>query len=259
MAEIMNFENLFDLKNKVILIVGAAAGLAEDTCLGIGQFGANIILADMDAFGLERVAKRMGDMKMSALCQVVDITQINSIENLMEIIQKKFGRLDVIINFAGIGWRKPIESIGYDEFYEIINVNLIGSFLLVKYGLPLMLPQRSGKIILVGSVSGQIGRANMAHYAASKGGIHAMVRTMAVELAQKNIQINAIAPAFTLTPQSANTLSDPEVKKTILSTIPMNRLGLPSDLVGMMVLLAGKGSDFITGQTIFIDGGCTIS
>jgi NAD(P)-dependent dehydrogenase (short-subunit alcohol dehydrogenase family) len=164
-----------------------------------------------------------------------------------------------MVNFAGLAAPLPVEKIDTAEFQKIINVNLLGSFLLAKYSLSLMVPQGSGKIILVGSVSGQIGRPFSAHYSASKGGVHSMVRTMAVEMAKNNIQINSIAPVFTLTPMSACVVGDQEGKERIISTIPMGRLGLPSDLVGAMVFLVSSASDFVTGQTIFVDGGCTIS
>jgi NAD(P)-dependent dehydrogenase (short-subunit alcohol dehydrogenase family) len=156
-------------------------------------------------------------------------------------------------------WTNPVEKIRASEFQKVIDINLKGSFLLAQQSLRVMVPKRSGKIILVGSVSGQIGRPFAAHYSASKGGVHSLVRTLAVEMAQENIQVNAVAPVFTRTPLSESVLSNPKLKKSILSTIPMGRLGLPSDLVGTMVFLSSAASDFITGQTFYVDGGCTIS
>ena len=255
----MTYRNLFNLTDKVVLISGAAGGLAGETCLGMADFGATLFLADIDQIGLTRISDKLEKTGRSIASQAVDITDTLSVESLMNAVGDRFGRLDVMINFAGVGWRTPIESIDFDEFQRVININLIGSFLLVKHSLPLMVPHRSGKMILCGSVSGQIGRPYVAHYSASKGGVHAMVRTMAVELAQHNIQINAVAPAFTMTQMTTEILADPEVKQSIVNTIPMGRLGLASDLVGTMMLLAGSGSDFITGQTIFVDGGCTAS
>ena len=132
----------------------------------------------------------------------------------------------------GVVWTNPFEKIRASEFQKVIDINLKGSFLLAQQALRVMVPKRSGKIILVGSVSGQIGRPFAAHYSASKGGVHSLVRALAVEVAKKNIQINAVAPVFTLTKISEPVLSNPELKKSILSTIPMGRLGLPSDLGG---------------------------
>jgi NAD(P)-dependent dehydrogenase (short-subunit alcohol dehydrogenase family) len=255
----MSYEKLFDLTNKIALIVGTAGGLAGETCLGLARFGATLALADIDSEGLQNVSDELRKKGIDAWSKTVDVTNETFVESLINAVQNQFGRLDIMINFAGVAWPTPIEEINITEFQRIIDINLKGSFLLAQHSLRFMVPQRSGKIILVGSVSGHIGRPFSAHYSASKGGVHAMVRTMAVEMAKNNIQINSIAPVFTQTKMSDSVLSDPEKRKSILSTIPMGRLGLPSDLVGAMIFLSTSASDFITGQTIFVDGGCTIS
>jgi NAD(P)-dependent dehydrogenase (short-subunit alcohol dehydrogenase family) len=253
------YKKLFSLANKVALVVGAAGGLAGETCLALAEFGATIALADIDSKGLIDVKNDLGKKGFKTWSRIVDVSDVTSVEKLIEELREQFGRLDIMINFAGVVLPTPVEKIRMTEFQKIIDINLKGSFILAQQSLFVMLPQRSGKIILVGSVSGYIGRPLSAHYAASKGGVHAMVRTMAVEMAKNNIQINSIAPVFTLTKMSEDVLSDPEMKKSIISTIPMGRLGLPSDLVGAMIFLSSSASDFVTGQTIFVDGGCTIS
>jgi gluconate 5-dehydrogenase len=257
--ELGSYEKLFDLSGRVALVVGAAGGLAGETCLGLGQSGATLFLADMTASGLAEISKKLKDRGLDSRSQVVDVTKPGSVERLMKAVSKQFGRLDIMINFVGIARPTPIDEISPAEFEKIIDVNLKGSFLLAQQSLRLMVPQGSGKIILVGSVAGQIGRPFSAHYTASKGGIHSMVKTIAVEVAKKNVQVNSIAPVFTLTPISASVLSNPAKKRAILATIPMGRFGLPSDLVGAMIFLSSRGSDFITGHTFFVDGGCTIS
>jgi NAD(P)-dependent dehydrogenase (short-subunit alcohol dehydrogenase family) len=255
----MDYKNLFNLEEKYVLVVGAAGGLAKETCRGFGQFGAKIALADMDASRLEMVCNELNREGIQTWSSTVDVSDVVSVTNLINSIRKEIGRLDVVVNFAGVGWRTPIEKITVDEFQKIININLIGSFLITQQALSLMVPRRSGKIILIGSVSGEIGRPYVAHYAASKGGIHSMVKSMAVEVANTNIQINSVAPVFTWTEMTIPILSDPEVEKAIISTIPMGRLGLPTDLVGTILFLSSRASDFITGQVIFVDGGCVIS
>ncbi|KPL01783.1 MAG: hypothetical protein AMJ73_09900 [candidate division Zixibacteria bacterium SM1_73] len=254
----MSYKKLFNLANKVALVVGAAGGLAGETCLGLAEFGATLALADIDSEGLVDVSNDLEKKGFKTWSKIVDVSDVTSVEKLIKDLREQFGRLDIMINFAGVVLPTPVEKIRVTEFQKIIDINLKGSFILAQQSLSMMLPQRSGKIILVGSVSGQIGRPFSAHYAASKG-VHAMVRTMAVEMAKNNIQINSIAPVFTLTKMSEDVLSDPEMKKSIISTIPMGRLGLPSDLVGAMIFLSSSASDFVTGQTIFVDGGCTIS
>jgi NAD(P)-dependent dehydrogenase (short-subunit alcohol dehydrogenase family) len=254
-----SYAELFNLKDKVALVVGAAGGLAGETCLGLAQFGATLALADMSQDGLTQVSNMLNSRGIASWQQIVDVSDESSVLALLDSLHKKFGRLDIMINFAGLAAPLPVEKIDTREFQRIISVNLLGSFLLAKHSLSLMVSQGSGKIILVGSVQGQIGRPFSPHYSASKGGVHSMVRTLAVEKAKQNIQINSIAPVFTLTAMSAPVVEDPQVRERILSTIPMGRLGLPSDLVGAMVFLSSSASDFVTGQTIFVDGGCTIS
>ena len=255
----MSYKSLFDLTHKVALVTGAAGGLARETCLGLGQFGAALALADIDSKGLSRVCKDLGKKGIKTWSKTVDVSDETSVKNLIDGVKRNFGRLDILINFVGVVWPTPVEKISVTEFEKVIDVNLKGSFLLSQHSLRVMVPKRSGKIILVSSVSGQIGRPFSAHYSASKGGIQALVRTLAVEVATKNIQVNAVAPVFTLTKISEGVLSNPKMKKMILSTIPVGRLGLPSDLVGAMVYFSSAASDFVTGQTFFVDGGCTIS
>jgi NAD(P)-dependent dehydrogenase (short-subunit alcohol dehydrogenase family) len=253
------YGTLFDLTGRVALVTGAAGGLAGETCLGLGQFGATLALADIDAAGLTTVSAELRKNGIDAWSGTVDVADARSVSTTVNEVRDRFGRLDVMINFAGVARSLPIDKIDPAEFQRIIDINLRGSFLMAQQSLRVMLPQRSGKVILVGSVSGQIGRPFSAHYSASKGGVHSMVRTIAVEVARDNIQVNSVAPVFTLTPMSRHTLSDPRRSKAILSTIPMGRFGLPSDLVGAMIFLSSHASDFITGQTIPVDGGCTIS
>jgi NAD(P)-dependent dehydrogenase (short-subunit alcohol dehydrogenase family) len=255
----MSYEKLFDLTGKVALVAGAAGGLAYETCLGLSRFGATLALADIDAKGLTRVCHQLGKKRTKTWSKTVDVSDEASVKSLIHTLKKDFGRLDILINFVGVVWTNPTEKIRASEFEKVIDINLKGSFLLAQQSLRVMVPKRSGKIILVGSVSGQIGRPFAAHYSASKGGVHSLVRALAVEVAKKNIQINTVAPVFTLTKISEPVLSNPQLKKSILSTIPMGRLGLPSDLVGTMIFLSSAASNFITGHTFYVDGGCTIS
>jgi len=255
----MPYENLFDLRGKVALVVGAAGGLAAETCAGLAAFGATLALADMSAGGLAEVTGMLNSRGIPSWAQNVDVSDEASVGSLFDALHGKWGRIDIMVNFAGLAAPLHVEEIDAREFQKIVSVNLLGSFLLAKYSLQYMVPQGSGKIILLGSVQGQIGRPFSSHYSATKGGVHSMVRTLAVEVAKKNVQVNAVAPVFTLTPMSAPVVEDPEARERIVSTIPMGRLGVPGDLVGAMIFLSSKASDFITGQTLMVDGGCTIS
>jgi|GEM_PF-4098008 len=199
----MSYSGLFSLKDKVALVVGAAGGLAGETCLGLAAFGAKLALADRSAEGLAAVSAMLNSRGISSWGQSVDISDQSSVSSLLSSLHDEFGRIDIMINFAGLAAPLQIEQIDAKEFQRIVQVNLLGSFLLAKHSLQYMVPQGSGKIILLGSVQGQIGRPFSSHYSASKGGIQSMTRTLAVEMAKKNIQVNSVAPVFTLTPMSA--------------------------------------------------------
>ncbi|RJR48566.1 MAG: SDR family oxidoreductase [Desulfobacteraceae bacterium] len=255
----MRYEGLFNLEGKVALVVGAAGGLAGETCTGLAAFGATLAVADMSAGGLAQVTGMLKYRGIASWAQNVDVSDEASVSSLFDDLHRKLGRIDIMINFAGLAAPLHVEEIDAREFQKIVGVNLLGSFLLAKHSLQYMVPQGSGKIILLGSVQGQIGRPFSSHYSATKGGVHSMVRTLAVEVAKKNVQVNAVAPVFTLTPMSAPVVEDPEARERIVSTIPMGRLGVPEDLVGAMIFLSSRASDFITGQTLMVDGGCTIS
>ncbi len=255
----MSYKHLFNLDGKVALVVGAAGGLGEAACVALGEFGANLAVADLDADSLAPLAEKLMGQGLSVWSRSCDVSDDASVKRLMDAVVERFGRLDIMINFVGIGWRGPLAEVDSTSFMKTMEVNLLGSFLLAQHSLRLMLPNGSGKIILVGSVSGRIGRPYSAAYTASKGGVHAMVRSMAVEYARTGIQINSLAPVFTLTKMTSGVLSDPAVEKSLVSTIPMGRLGVPSDLAGAIIFLASQASDFVTGHTIYVDGGCTIS
>ena len=213
-----SYEGLFSLKEKVVLVAGAAGGLAVEACLGLAQFGATLALADWEEGGLEKVSTLLESKGISSWKRTVDVQDESSVAALIDAVKKRFGRLDVMINFAGIANARPIEEIDAAEFLRVTNINLLGSFLMAKHSLSVMTPQGSGKIILLGSVQGQIGRPFNAQYSASKGGVHSMVRTMAVETAKKNIQVNAIAPVFTLTPISERVIADPVMKEKMVNS-----------------------------------------
>ena len=187
----------------------------------------------------------------------VDVTDEASVQAMVQRVVDEFGSIDILINSAGIVSLKPTVEFPVDEWQHILDVNLRGTFLCCKEVAKAMLAQGRGKIINISSVRGHQGRANDPAYAASKGAVNLLTKSLAIEWAQQGITVNAIAPTFIRTDLNTALLDDPHTRDWVLSRIPMGRVGQIWDLFGLAVFLASPASDFITGQTIYLDGGWT--
>jgi NAD(P)-dependent dehydrogenase (short-subunit alcohol dehydrogenase family) len=176
---------------------------------------------------------------------------------MVQSVVSEFGRIDILVNSAGIVSLKPTIEFPLDEWRKIIRVNLEGTFICCKQVAKAMLQQRRGKIINMSSVRGHQGRANDPAYPASKGAVNLLTKSLAIEWAQHGITVNAIAPTFIRTDLNASMLDDRPTREWVLSRIPMGRVGQIWDLFGAAVFLASPASDFITGQTLYVDGGWT--
>jgi NAD(P)-dependent dehydrogenase (short-subunit alcohol dehydrogenase family) len=176
---------------------------------------------------------------------------------MVQRVLDEFGRIDILVNSAGIVSLKPTIEFPLEEWRRIIQVNLEGTFLCCKEVAKAMLPQRRGKMINMSSVRGHQGRANDPAYPASKGAVNLLTKSLAIEWAQQGITVNAIAPTFIRTDLNASMLDDRPTREWVLSRIPMGRVGQIWDLFGAAVFLASPASDFITGQTLYVDGGWT--
>ena len=244
---------LFDVRGKTYLIAGAGGGIGNVMTRALSNRGAKLVLFDIDQAALERVGKAVPD----ALIQVGDINDQESLSGLMQLIQDRFGRLDGAVNAAGL---LPIAAAStFDEavFRQCIDVNLTAAFLFSKT-VAEHLDDSGGRIVHIASVSSFVSNAEYAAYASSKAGLAQLVRVLAREWAPKNILVNAIGPALTETPLTEDYLSDPTFRKNAVAAIPMGRLGEADDLTGTLLLLLSPGGSFITGQTIYVDGGRTL-
>jgi NAD(P)-dependent dehydrogenase (short-subunit alcohol dehydrogenase family) len=185
------------------------------------------------------------------------VTDETSVQAMVRRVVAELGRIDILINSAGIVSLKPTVEFPVEEWQQIMDVNLRGTFLCCKEVGKVMLAQGRGKIINMSSVRGLQGRANDPAYPASKGAVNLLTKSLAIEWAQRGINVNAIAPTFIRTDLNAFLLDDPATRDWVLSRIPMGRVGQIWDLFGLAVFLASPASDFITGQTIYLDGGWT--
>jgi 3-oxoacyl-[acyl-carrier protein] reductase len=247
------------LANKVAIITGAGHGIGKAYARKFAEEGAHVVIADIDATGGEAVAKALIDLNLSAWARATDVRSFPSVEGLMRETEKKFGRIDVLMNNAAIYvtqklWKGPVEELPLEEWDRVIEVNLKGVFLCCKAAIPVMKQQRSGKIINIASGTFFSGSGNMPHYTTSKGGVVALTRVMARQLGEWNINVNCMTPGSTLSEES---VSEETLKRREGSVDKrcFKRIETPADIVGTALFLASTDSDFMTGQLLVVEGG----
>ncbi len=242
------------LNNKVAIITGASRGIGKSISEKLLLHGCNIAIISRKINDLEKVKNQLDSDKVS--CFECDISNQVQFKNIAQKIYDKWGSIDILVNNAGITRDKLLLRLTESDWDDVININLKGYYNTIKIISRYMLKNRSGKIINISSVIGQIGNAGQSNYAASKSGIEGMTRALAVELGSKNININAIAPGYIDT-QMTMKLNE-EILNNMKKNIPLNKLGNSEDVANLVCYLSSELSSYITGQTINIDGGMTI-
>jgi gluconate 5-dehydrogenase len=247
---------MFDLAGKVAIVTGGAGGLGRPISLGLAKCGADVVVDDLAVANPEAVADDIKALGHKALAVSYDVTSAASMKDMVEQVMKEFGKIDILVNVAGINARFSAEEMPPEEFEKVVRFNTLGTFLPCQAVSRVMIEQKRGKIINMGSVRGSVAPSmGGTAYATSKGGVHQLTRTLAAEWAKYNINVNGVAPALVMTDMTREFLSKPEVYSKMTAEIPLARLGDPQDLVGPIVLLASDDSDFMTGQILYVDGG----
>jgi NAD(P)-dependent dehydrogenase (short-subunit alcohol dehydrogenase family) len=249
--------SLFTVIDRVAVVTGGSRGLGRGMALALAAAGAHVVSISRTEADLQAVSGEIRDLGRRSLVVPTDVTDEASVQAMVQRVVDEFGRIDVLVNSAGIVSLKPTVEFPIDEWQQIMDVNLRGTFICCKEVGKVMLAHGRGKIINMSSVRGHQGRANDPAYPASKGAINLLTKSLAIEWAQQGINVNAIAPTFIRTDLNAFMLDDPPTRDWVLSRIPMGRVGQIWDLFGLAVFLASPASDFITGQTIYLDGGWT--
>jgi NAD(P)-dependent dehydrogenase (short-subunit alcohol dehydrogenase family) len=246
----------FGLKGKIAVVTGGAQGLGLEMADALSWSGADVIVADIQEDKAKSAALDLsGSHKNRAMGCHLDVSSRSSVERVSERILREFGRIDIVVNNAGVLIQKSIEETEDKDWDFLMNINLRGVFLCSQVFGRSMLSNRCGKIINISSVVGFLGAEKRILYGASKSGVAHMTRLFAAEWAKHNINVNAIAPGYLLTEMTARNFNDPEKGKEFLKMVPLKRFGEPKDLSGAVVFLASSASDYITGQVLFIDGG----
>lgn len=243
------------LTGKTAIVTGASRGLGKAMALGLAEAGADVVLVSRGMPELRAAAQEIGRLGRSALPISADVSNLKDVGAMVERVVSEFGRIDILVNNAGTTVRMPSESFTEEAWDKVIDVNLKGAFFCAQAVGKVMINQSSGKIINIASLLSVIGVPTAVAYAASKGGISQLTKTLAVEWAKYNINVNAIGPGYFRTDLTKPLQEDKDRSAQILSRIPMRRWGDPDDLKGVVVFLASEASDYITGQTIYVDGG----
>lgn len=241
-------------ENKTVLVTGGSRGIGKEIALKFAKQGYDVIINYVsDKTDTEELKKELEANGGKALIVKADVTNPEQIENLVKTAIETFGKIDVLVNNAGITKDNLLMRMSEEEFDKVIEVNLKGTFLMTKAVTKYMMKKRQGSIINLSSVVGVTGNAGQCNYAASKAGIIGFTKSVAKELASRNIRANAIAPGF-ITTDMTDVLSD-EIKETIQEQIPLKRMGNAKEVAELAYFLGSEQSSYITGQVIHVDGG----
>jgi len=241
------------LQHKTALITGAGRGIGRAIALLFAKEGADIAIWDVNLQDAENTCKEIEALGRKTVAAQVDVTDFSSVEAGINKILDKLGKVDILINNAGITRDGLLLRMSENDWDAVLKVNLKGSFNCIKAVSKVMIKQRSGKIVNIASIIGIIGNAGQANYSASKAGVIALSKTAARELASRNITVNAVAPGFIQTDMTAKLPED--LKQKMMAQIPLAKLGQPEDVANVCLFLASADADYITGQTIVVDGG----
>lgn len=244
-----------DLKNKVAIITGSRRGIGKAIALAFAKAGANVVVSDINLDDCNKVVEEIKAIGKKGLAVKADVSNPEDVSKMINLTTEKFGKVNILVNNAGIYMQKSLTDVTEQDFDRILDINLKGVFLCSKAAVPEMIKQGKGKIINITSIAGQVGFANSSAYCASKGAIINITKELALELAQYKINVNAIGPGVIETDMTKDLLEDKAIKETLLANIPLNRIGEPEDIANAALFLASDNSDYITGITLFVDGG----
>ncbi len=248
---------LFELTGKVALVTGASRGLGRSIAQGLAEAGADLVLTSRHLRDVEAVAAELGRGRRKVLPLQADVTQEAEVEEMVGRAVASMGKIDILVNNAGINIRKPVLDLTESDWDQTLDTNLKGCFLVAKAVGRHMLARQTGSVVNIASMLATVVHPDRAAYASSKGGLVQLTRVLAVEWAPYNVRANAICPGPFLTDLNKAILNDPEKLRWFMDRLPMKRFGRPEELVGSVIFLASEASSYITGTTLYIDGGWT--
>jgi len=247
------------VSGKTALVTGAGSGLGRSIALALAEAGADVAITELPSRleNARAVAASIRSLGRRALVVRLDVTSVKNIERSVTEVIKAFSRIDILVNNAGINTPRRALDVTEDDWDRILAVNLKGVFFCAQAVGRQMVRQGSGKIINMASQNGVVGYHDRAAYCSSKAGVVNLTRVLAIEWARYQINVNAVAPTFVLTPLTEEMFANPVFSREIHRRIPLGRLGRPEDVVGAVVFLASPAADLVTGHTLLVDGGWT--
>ncbi|MFW5637301.1 MAG: SDR family NAD(P)-dependent oxidoreductase [Thermodesulfobacteriota bacterium] len=252
-------KDIFKLNGKIAVVTGGAGGIGEALALGLGYHGATVVVASRNREAIEAVAQKITkETGSEAVAIPVDVTDEQSTADLMKQVKEKYGRIDILVNAMGMNIKHDAFEYPMEDWEKLFNVNVKGTMIACKAAGRIMREQKSGAIVNLSSVRGIRGyTGGNTGYCATKGAVELITRALALEWAPHGIRVNALGPALVITPGTRHIAENPELAKKYASAVPMGRIGMPEDMVGAVVFLASEAAGFVSGQTIYVDGGLT--
>ena len=249
---------LFDLTGRSAIVTGGSKGLGEAMAAGLASAGANVLITSRNAEECEATAACIAsDFGQRCLARVADVTNARDVEGMVDTAMQEFGKVDILINNAGVNLRGPIDELSYDEFRQVQEINVDGLWRCCRAVVPHMKKSKSGRIINMASTLGVVGLENRTPYATSKGAVVQMTRALGLELAPFNILVNAICPGPFLTPMNIPIAEAEQTKKFIVGAVALERWGKLEEIQGAAIFLASDAASYMTGSLLTVDGGWT--
>ena len=254
----MSSADRFSMKGKVAIVTGGSRGIGRAIAEALAGAGAAVTVAGRNRERAEEVAGAINSAGGKAVGVPADVSKAADVARLMQTTVERFGRLDILVNNAGISpfWKKA-ENLTESEWNEVIAVNLKGTFLCAQAAGHIMIPQNSGRIVNISSIGGRVALPNLVAYCAAKGGVEQLTRVLAVEWARHNILVNAIAPGYIETDLTDSLRKNPKLQDSVIRQTPLGRFAKVEEVAGAVIYLASDAASYVTGQTLYIDGGWT--
>jgi NAD(P)-dependent dehydrogenase (short-subunit alcohol dehydrogenase family) len=248
-------KNLFNLTGKAAIVTGSSRGLGRYMARALARAGADVAVTSRTLSSLDEIAGEVREIGREVFPHELDVRSYDSVQTMVEDTHRHFGKIDILVNNAGCNVRKPAVDVTPEDWNMVLETNLRGPFFMAQAVARKMIPRRYGRIINIGSVTSVFGYAALAPYCASRGGIRQLTMSLADDWGIHGITVNCLAPGWFKTAQTRVLYEDPTWVDYLIDRIPLKRVGQPGDLDGAVVFLASDASEYVTGQTLLVDGG----
>jgi len=252
-------KNIFKLDGKIAIVAGGAGGIGEALALGLGIHGATVVVSSRNQEAIDAVAKKITDESGNeAIAIASDVTDESSMANLVDKVVEKYGRIDILVNAMGMNIKHDAFEYPVEDWEKLFKVNVEGTMIACKAVGKVMRDQNGGAIVNLSSVRGIRGfTGGNSGYCATKGAVELITKALALEWAPHGIRVNALGPALVITPGTRHIAENPELAAKYAAAIPLGRIGMPEDMAGAVIYLVSDAAGFVSGQTIYVDGGLT--